>query len=145
MATKKEGKTSKKTKSTPKKKIKLTFSPIMGAGKSFNALLRKKTVKNIYGREEAVYSPAIDGLPMKLTVKKGEIIEVTEDQLEELRVRGHVETEEEYQARQHFIKSMSPQHPETLSWDMIIAEGSNFSTLLDSQNMVYNDKLLIVD
>ena len=39
---------------------------------------------------------------------------------------------------------MNPQHPETLSWDMIIAEGSNFSTLLDSQNIVYNDKYVVI-
>lgn len=151
MAAKKksEEKTSKKSKSTKKsksvKKIKLTFAPVMGAGKEFTALLRKKTMKSVYGREEPVYSPAIDGLPMELTVRKGEVIEVTQEQLDELRSRGHVETEEEYKARQHFIKSMNPQHPETLSWDMIISEGSNFSTLLDSQNIVYNDKLLIVD
>ena len=151
MAAKKksEEKTSKKSKSTKKsksaKKIKLTFAPVMGAVKEFTALLRKKTMKSVYGREEPVYSPAIDGLPMELTVKKGEVIEVTQEQLDELRNRGHVETEEEYKSRQHFIKSMNPQHPETLNWDMIIAEGSNFSTLLDSQNIVYNDKLLIVD
>ena len=151
MAAKKksEEKTSKKSKSTKKsksaKKIKLTFAPVMGAGKEFTALLRKKTMKSVYGREEPVYSPAIEGLPMELTVKKGEVIEVTQEQLDELRNRGHVETEEEYKSRQHFIKSMNPQHPETLNWDMIIAEGSNFSTLLDSQNIVYNDKLLIVD
>lgn len=151
MAAKKksEEKTSKKSKSTKKsksvKKIKLTFAPVMGAGKEFTALLRKKTMKSVYGREEPVYSPAIDGLPMELTVRKGEVIEVTQEQLDELRNRGHVETEEEYKDRQHFIKSMNPQHPETLSWDMIISEGSNFSTLLDSQNIVYNDKLLIVD
>ena len=151
MAAKKksEEKTSKKSKSTKKsksaKKIKLTFAPVMGAGKEFTALLRKKTMKSVYGREEPVYSPAINGLPMELTVKKGEVIEVTQEQLDELRNRGHVETEEEYKSRQHFIKSMNPQHPETLNWDMIIAEGSNFSTLLDSQNIVYNDKLLIVD
>ena len=151
MAAKKksEEKTSKKSKSTKKsksaKKIKLTFAPVMGAGKEFTALLRKKTMKSVYGREEPVYSPAIDGLPMELTVKKGEVIEVTQEQLDELRNRGHVETEEEYKSRQHFIKSMNPQHPETLNWDMIIAEGYNFSTLLDSQNIVYNDKLLIVD
>ena len=99
MAAKKksEEKTSKKSKSTKKsksvKKIKLTFAPVMGAGKEFTALLRKKTMKSVYGREEPVYSPAIDGLPMELTVRKGEVIEVTQEQLDELRNRGHVETE----------------------------------------------------
>ena len=55
-----------------------------------------------------------------------------------------VETEEEYKRRQNFIHDMDAQHPETLTWDMIVAEGGNWSTLADSQHIVYNDKLLRV-
>lgn len=143
MAAKKETKSSKSKKDT--KKVKLTFAPIMGAAKEYTALLRTKITKNVYGREESFYSPAIEGLPIELTVRKGEIIEVTQEQLKELQKRGHVETDEEHEKRQNFIKNMESQHPETLGWDLIIAQGSNFSTLLDSQNIVYNDKLLIMD
>lgn len=142
-AKKKEGKSSSKKQTA--KKVKLTFAPIMGAGVEYTALLREKAIKNVYGREQTFYSPAIEGLPMEFTVRKGQIVEVTEEQLKELQARGHVETDEEHLQRQNFIHTMSPQHPETLSWDLIVAEGSNFATLLDSQNIVYNDKLLIVD
>lgn len=147
MAPKKKTKSEKsETKTTKKseKKVKLTFSPIMGAANQFTALLREKTIKEDYGREIASYSPAIDGLPMKLVVQKGEIIEVTEKQFEELQLMGFVETNEEYKARQDFIQNLSAQHPETLTWEMIVAEGSNFATLRDSQKIIYNDKLIRV-
>ena len=79
---------------------------------------------------------------MKLTVKKGEVINVTEEQFKALQEKGHVETDEEYQKRQNFIDNLSAQHPETLTWEMIVAEGSNFATLRDSQDIIYNDKLI---
>ena len=50
----------------------------------------------------ASYVPAIEGLPIDFIVKKGEIVEVTQDQFKALQDRGHVETDEEYQARQDF-------------------------------------------
>ena len=141
---KSEEKTEKKTTKKSEKKIKLTFSPIMGAASQFTALLREKSIKEDFGREVASYSPAIEGLPMKLVVQKGEVIEVTEKQFEELQARGFVESNEEYKARQDFISNLSAQHPETLTWEMIVAEGSNFATLRDSQKIIYNDKLIRV-
>lgn len=145
MAASKKKETKKETKSTKSsKKIKLTFAPILGAAAQFSALLREKTIKTEYGNEIASYTPAIEGLPIKLTVQKGEVIEVTEEQFKALQDLGHAETDEEYKAREKFIKNMSSQHPETLSWDMIVAEGSNFATLRQSQFIIYNDKLLRV-
>jgi ABC-type uncharacterized transport system YnjBCD substrate-binding protein len=93
----------------------------------------------------ASYVPAIEGLPIDFVVKKGEVVEVTQEQFKELQKRGHVETDEEYEARQEFIDNLSAQHPNTLSWDLIVAEGSNFATLTDSQKIIYNDKLIRVD
>lgn len=144
MAAKKKqtSKTEKKSEKKSEKKIALTFLPILGAADQYTALLREKVIRRDYGREVASYAPAIEGLPMKLTVKKGDIVEVTESQFKELQNRGHVETDEEYAARQSFIENLSAQHPETLTWDMIVAEGSNFSTLRESQDIVYNDKLI---
>lgn len=144
MATKKSTKKSTTKKETkPKAKMtKLTFNPIMSAASKFTILLRKKEIKRINGSEVPYHVPSVEGLPMKLVVEKGEIIEVTEDQLAAL--EPWVETEEEYQRRQQFIDNMSAQHPETLTWDMIVAEGGNWSTLADSQHIVYNDKLLRV-
>ena len=139
-STKKE--TTKKETKSKAKMTKLTFNPIMSAANSFTILLRKKEIKRVNGSEVPYHAPSVEGLPMKLVVKKGEIIEVTEDQLAAL--EPWVETEEEYNKRQKFIEDMSAQHPETLTWDMIVAEGGNWSTLADSQHIVYNDKLLRV-
>ena len=133
----------KETKSKSKAKMtKLTFNPIMSAADKFTILLRKKEIKRVNGSEVPYHVPSIEGLPMKLVVKKGEIIEVNDEQLAAL--EPWVETEEEYQRRQQFIDNMSAQHPETLTWDMIVAEGGNWSTLADSQHIIYNDKLLRV-
>lgn len=146
--TKKEKEAKKETKETKSKKtskVKITFAPIMGAAVQYKALLREKTIKKDYGREVASYVPAIEGLPIDFIVKKGEIVEVTQDQFKALQDRGHVETDEEYKARQDFIDNLSAQHPDTLSWDLIIAEGANFATLTDSQKIIYNDKLIRVD
>lgn len=141
--TKKE--TKKETKSKKTSKVKLTFAPIMGAAAQYKALLREKEIKKDYGREVASYVPAIEGLPIDFIVKKGEIVEVTQDQFAELQRRGHVETDEEYKERQKFIDNLNAQHPDTLSWELIIAEGANFATLTDSQKIIYNDKLIRVD
>ena len=144
MAAKKKqtNKTEKKSEKKSEKKIALTFLPILGAADQYVMLLRKKIVRKEYGREVAAYAPAVEGLPMKVVVKKGAILNVTEEQLKQLQERGHVETDEQYAARQSFIENLSAQHPQTLTWDMIVAEGSNFSTLRESQDIVYNDKLI---
>ena len=51
-------------------------------------------------------------------------------------------SDEEYKKRESFIKNLSSQHPEILTWDMIVSEGANFATLRDSQDIIYNDKLI---
>ncbi len=133
--------TSKTTKKT-KKMVDLTFQPILSAADQFSALLRKKAIREEYGQRIPVYTPAIEGLPMKIVVRKGEVLSVTEEQFAELQQMGHAETDEEYKKRKDFVEKMSSQHPEKLTWDMIVAEGSNFATLRDSQFIIYNDKLL---
>ena len=145
MATKKESKKSTAKSKTKKanKKIKLTYQPILSAGQSFTALLRKKEFKDINGIRQAIYVPSIDGLPMKLEVQKGEVIEVTEEQYEQLVAERFVETPQEYQDRQDFIDRMATQHPESPSIDQVITDF--YSTARESQTIVYNDKLLRVD
>lgn len=143
-ASKKKKTETKKTGTKKEKKIALTFSPILGAAAQFTALLREKKVKDVYGEEIASYEPSIEGLPMKLTVQKGEVIEVTPAQFEALQKMGHAETDDEYKERQAFIDKLNNQHPEKLTWEMIVAEGSNFSTLYESQMIIYNDKLVRV-
>lgn len=144
-STKSTKSTTKSTKATTKSKdVQLTFAPIMSAAHVFKALLRKKEVDNVGGQEVIRTVPLIDGLPIDFKVKKGEVVSVTAEQFEQLQINGFAETDEEYKRRKKFIDSMSAQHPENLTWDMIVAEGGNWSTLADSQNIVYNDKLLRV-
>lgn len=143
--TKEETKKTKKTSAKKSKKIKLTFEPIAGAAVQYKALLRERVVEKNSIREMVSYVPAIEGLPLELVVRKGEVVEVTPEQYDRLVEMGYAESKEEYKQREKFIESLRPQHPESLTWDMIVAEGANFSTLLESQNIIYNDKLIIKD
>ena len=144
-----EKKTQKKTtqkkttqkKTTQKKKsdkIKLTYQPLGFNATKMSFSLKKK---NFEGRSE----PLIEGLPMKLTVAVGEIIEVTPEQLEALRYEKCVESEEEYKMRKDFIKNMENQYPQTFS-DVEAAEAKKqLISASESQKMIYNDRLIQVD
>ena len=139
-----EKKTQKKTtqkKTTSKKKsdkIKLTYQPLGFNATKMTFALKKK---NLEGRSE----PLIEGLPMKLTVAVGEVIEVTPEQLEALRYEKCVESEEEYKMRKDFIKSMENQYPQTFS-DVEAAEAKKqLISASESQRMIYNDRLIQVD
>ena len=108
MAAKKTTTTTKKTTtttSTPKKtttrakKIKLTYNPIFSASLSFTAYLAKDAEKIISGKSVVTKEPMIKGLPEVLTVKKGEVIEVTKAQYTELLNLGLVESEDDREAR----------------------------------------------
>ena len=97
--------------------------------------------KNFEGKSE----PLIEGLPMKLTVAVGEIIEVTPEQLEALRYEKSVESEEEYKMRKDFIKNMQNQYPQTFS-DVEAAEAKKqLISASEAQRMIYNDRLIQVD
>ena len=129
--------TTKKTsqKKTTSKKIKL---PLGFSAGSINFLLREKDKK---GRNQ----PLIKGLPINLEVQKGEVIEVTQKQFEELQIEGCVETDEEYKQRKAFIEGMKNQYPQTYS-DLEIAEAKgDLISATESQRLIYNDKLIRVD
>lgn len=131
--------TQKKTTSKKKSdKIKLTYQPLGFNATKMTFALKKK---NLEGRSE----PLIEGLPMKLTVAVGEVIEVTPEQLEALRYEKCVESEEEYKMRKDFIKNMENQYPQTFS-DVETAEAKKqLISASESQKMIYNDKLIQVD
>ena len=143
-----EKKKTQKKKTTPKKtssKIKLTYSPIGFGAEVMTFPLKTREYQDIDGRRVAVSVPLIKGLPMQLVVHKGDIIEVTKSQYEELKALNLVETEEEYKERQKFIDNLSNQHPQTYN-DLEKAE--NLGQLLnsyDSQHKIFNDKLLRCD
>lgn len=132
---KKEKKTTKKTS----KKITITYNPIgFNRNSMISFPLRKKDEK---GRNV----PLIEGIPMDLTFTKGQTLEVTKKQFEELQAEGCVETDEEYQIRKSFIKGMKDQYPKTFS-DLEIADArGDLISVQELQRKIYNDKLIRVD
>lgn len=145
-----ESKTEKKTKSkTSKSKktndnIKLTFRPIFSAATNFTAYLQEKAVRVHNGSEMIVDVPIVDGLPGTLTVKAGEIITVTQAQLDKLTELGFIESDEQVADRKAIEKGLAPQHPERLSYD-IMASNRDFNIKPRELEKIYTDKLIIVD
>ena len=135
----------KKTTKKSSSKIKLTYSPLGFGAEVMSFPLRTREYQEIDGRRVAVSVPLIKGLPMNLTVRKGEVIEVTKAQYEELKALKLVESEEEYENRKKFIDNLQNQHPQTFN-DLEAAE--NLGQILnsyDSQYKIFTDKLVRCD
>ena len=143
-------KTTKKaaTKKTAAKKeekdIKLTFRPVFSAATNFTAYLQKKAQRVNNGNEVMVDVPIIEGLPGILTIKAGEIITVTPEQLKQLTELGFVESEDQVADRKAIEKGLAPQHPERLSYD-IMATDRDFNIKPRELEKIYTDKLIVVD
>lgn len=143
-------KTAKKTtaKKTAAKKtdknVKLTFRPVFSAATNFTAYLQKKVQRVNNGNEIIVDEPIIEGLPGILTVKAGEIITVTSEQLKQLTDLGFVESDEQVADRKAIEKGLAPQHPERLSYD-IMATNRDFNIKPRELEKIYTDKLIVVD
>ena len=103
---KEEKKTTKKSTKTKKTNdnIKLTFRPIFSAATTFTAYLQHRVQRVNNGNEVMVDEPIIEGLPGILTVKAGEIITVTPEQLDKLIELGFVESEEQVADRKAIEK-----------------------------------------
>ena len=129
-------------KKKTQKKIKLTFQPIASGAKELNCKLKTKKYEERDGREVLVTVSKIEGLPQYLTVKRGEVIEVTQAQCDKLEDLGFVETEEEYKERQKFVDNLENQHPDKLSFDQLKGLNGGELTMRDSQKTVYMDKLI---
>lgn len=129
-------------KKKTQKKIQLTFQPIASGAKEMNCQLKTKKFEERDGRQVQVTAPLIEGLPQILTVKRGEIIEVTKAQCDKLEELGFVETEEEYKERQKFVDNLENQHPDKLSFAQLSGFNGGQLTMRDSQKTVYMDKLI---
>ena len=138
-----EKKTTKKTKKQ-NDNIKLTFRPIFSAATNFTAYLQEKVKRVHHGDEVMVDEPIIEGLPGILTVKAGEVITVTSEQLDKLIELGFVESEEQVADRKAIEKGLAPQHPQRLSYD-IMATNRDFNIKPRELEKIYTDKLIIVD
>ena len=143
---KEEKKTTKKSTKTKKSNdnIKLTFRPIFSAATTFTAYLQHRVQRVNNGNEVMVDEPIIEGLPGILTVKAGEIITVTQEQLDKLAELGFVESEEQVADRKAIEKGLAPQHPERLSYD-VMATNRDFNIKPRELEKIYTDKLIIVD
>ena len=134
---KEEKKETKKPKTS--KKIKITYQPIGFNSQSiiyFPLYKKNEKGKNV---------PLIKGIPMDLKFSKGQVMEVTQKQFEELQAEGCVESDEEYEERKRFIKGMKDQYPNTFS-DLEVAERrGDLIGAHESQRIIYNDKLIRVD
>ena len=144
MAKKETTKSKSKSKSTKKSDIQLTFAPIIMGAKQYVMRLRDKKVEVINGEKVITDIPLIEGLPIKVIVKVGEILTVTEEQYKKLQELGFVEDNESYEKRKAFINSLGKQHPTKPTWDAISNESESkyYLTLRDSERRVYNDKLI---
>lgn len=143
---KEEKKTTKKSTKTKKTNdnIRLTFRPIFSAATTFTAYLQHRVQRVNNGNEVMVDEPIIEGLPGILTVKAGEIITVTQEQLDKLIELGFVESEEQVADRKAIEKGLAPQHPERLSYD-VMATNRDFNIKPRELEKIYTDKLIIVD
>lgn len=136
MAEKKERSTTKK--STPKK-IKITYNPI-----GFNA--QSMIYFPLYKKnEKGVNVPLIRGIPMDFTFTKGQVMEVTQKQYDELVIEGCVESDEEYKRRMAFINGMKDQYPKSYSALEIAESRGDLISAHESQRIIYNDKLIRCD
>jgi hypothetical protein len=143
-ATKKSEETKKTAKTKQNDNVKLTFRPVFSAATNFTAYLQKKVKRVNNGNEIMVDVPIIEGLPGILTVKAGEIITVTQAQLDKLIELGFVESEDQVADRKAIEKGLAPQHPERLSYD-IMATNRDFNIKPRELEKIYTDKLIIVD
>lgn len=102
-------KSTKKTTAKKDKKIQITFNPQFSAAESKTILLSETdtVVNGNHVRRKQV--PAIEGLPTVLTIKKGEIYEVTHEQFKILYEMGYIDTPEDIAERKKARNAINTQ------------------------------------
>ena len=126
--------TTKKTKDSSQKTIKITFSPLNSAAMEKVVLLKKTSIQLVNGVQQSVIEDLIEGLPQVFSVKKDEIVEVTPEQFKQLYQLGFVETEAEREARINEEKEL----PSQFGVDPDVKTTSQLNDL-------YKDKFLMVE
>ena len=90
--------------------------------------------------------PLIKGIPMELKFMKGDVMEVTQKQYDELVAEGCVETDEEYQMRKEFLKGMKDQYPKNFSALEVAEKKGDLISAHESQRIIYKiDKSPIME
>lgn len=141
--TQKKSTTTQKSSAKEKTNVKIMYSPVGLTAEYMNIPLKKKKIQD--GTVNLISTPLIEGLPMELHMEKGEVLEVTPEQLEQLRALKVVETQEEHDQRLAFIKNLPDQYPEDLSAVEKAEREHQLLTAWDAQNRIYSDKLIICD
>jgi len=100
-----------KKKQTKKdnRKVKITYDPKFSASTQKTVLLRKKVKKIVGETVESEFVPKIKGLPMIFTIEKGEVKEVTMEQLKALYELGEFEFPQQFAEREREIQKVSNQ------------------------------------
>ena len=142
MAAKKKT-TQKKTTTKKNTKAKIMYSPVGLTAEYINIPLKKKVTQE--GTVNLISVPLIEGLPMQITLRKGESMEVTSDQLHQLQNAKVVESNEEHERRIDFIKNLPNQFPDGLSAVEKAEKEKTLLTAWDIEHKIYSDKLIICD
>lgn len=88
-------------KKTKNQLIKITFDPKFSEATESKTVLLRTTENQVVGNSvRRVFHPLIEGLPTELTIKKGEIREVTLDQFKQLYELGLIDTPEDISERE---------------------------------------------
>ena len=142
MAAKKKT-TQKKTTTKKNTKVKIMYSPVGLTAEYINIPLKKKVTQE--GTINLVSVPLIEGLPMQITLRKGQSIDVTPDQLQQLQNAKVVESDEEHKKRIAYIDNLPNQFPDGLSAVERAEKEKTLLTAWDIEHKIYNDKLIICD
>lgn len=102
-------KTTAKEEKNKNKKIQITFNPQFSVAESKTILLREVDTVVSGNHVRKKYVPAIDGLPTELTIKKGEIYEVTHEQFKALYEMGYIDTPEDIKERKKARNAINTQ------------------------------------
>lgn len=87
-------------KKTSNQLIKITFDPKLSEATESKTVLLRTTENQVVGNSvKRVFHPLIEGLPTELTIKKGEIREVTLEQFKQLYELGLIDTPEDIEQR----------------------------------------------
>lgn len=89
------------TKTTKKasKMIPITFKPQFSAATKKTINLKEPEVVVVGGQTRTEYKSQIPGLPAEFTIRKDEVVEVTEEQFKALYERGEIDTPEDVAER----------------------------------------------
>lgn len=113
-------------KETPKPKVKriyeVTYEPGFSASQVYVLKLTKDEIQSVNGKDERVKVPMFKSLPSKIRINRGEVIELTKEQYDDLRSINQIETRKEREERlkkSDDVPKQSGVDPQTLQHNKI--------------------------